>query len=456
MSFWESGLVVDGLIVACLLFAAATLRRLIKPLARLGVPDSMVAGFTGLILGPTALAVLPFNTDTLELFVYHGLAIVFIAVCLQAPAKGKGGGGARSVAFAIPFFAVLQGFIGLLVVLGLAVAASEKVHPGLGLMLPLGFQQGPGQALSMGRSWEASGFADGGDVGLIIAAMGFAWAVFIGVPLVAIGRKLGWAEDPGRGGDAAVLDESTRPTPVPGPGAIELLTSQIAWIGGIYLVTYGILFTASNALVDKPQFAAMVWGFHFIIGCLIALVVRRVLDRFVPDHSLDDALLGRVNAFTVDIVTCSALAAVSLTVFKANLAPILILTTLGGSITLLGCVWFARRAFPRAPFQHAVVMFGAATGTLPTGLALLRIMDPNMEGPVPKNMVLGSAMSLILSVPLLIVVLPIPIAGFADDYWGSIQLAVGILVVYIAALVIGWRLLGPLRFDRPLGKIWPR
>ena len=455
MAFWESGLVFDALIVAALLFVAATLRKIIPPMRALGVPNSMVAGFIGLVCGPTALALLPFDPETLASFVYHGLALVFIAVSLQSPAKGKGGGGATSVAFAIPFLAVLQGLVGLLAVLAFSAFAVEKMHPGMGLMLPLGFNQGPGQALSLGRSWEASGFASGGEIGLIVASMGFAWAVFIGVPLVAWGRKKGWAADPGSGAESTEVDQVERVVPPPGAGALELLSTQAVWIGLVYLATYGILYGLASLLADKPQFAAMVWGFHFIIGTFLALGARRLLDRLVPRHQLEDRLLGRISGTTVDVITCSAIAAVSLTVFRANLVPILVLTSLGGLATLLSCIWLARRAFPSAPFQHAVVMFGAATGTLPTGLALLRIMDPEMKGPVPANVVLGAAGALVLSIPLLIVVLPIPIAGFEHDYWGSIWLAVGILCVYIGLLLVGWRLLGPLRFARPWRRFWP-
>jgi ESS family glutamate:Na+ symporter len=456
MAFWDSGLVFNGLLICALLFVASTLRRLLPPLQKLGVPDSMVAGFIGLVLGPTALALLPLDTDALESIVYHGLALVFIAVSLQTPVTGKGGGGAKSVAFAIPTFAVLQGLVGLLAVLAFTFFMTERMHPGMGLMVPLGFNQGPGQALSLGKAWEASGFVDGGDVGLIVAAMGFAWAVFIGVPLVWLGRKLGWAQDPGRSPEAVQHQVTARPSKVPGKGGLELLTTQGAWIGLVYLATYGCLLGLDHLLESKPGIQPMIWGFHFIIATFLALGLRRLADRVKPDHMLDDRTLGRISGATVDLITCGALAAVSLTVFRANLVPILVLTTLGGTATLLACLWLARRAFPSAPFEHAVVMFGAATGTLPTGLALLRILDPDMEGPVPGNVVLGSAGALVLSIPLLLVVLPIPIAGYAEDYFGSILLAAGICVVYITLLLVGWRFLGPLRFDGPLGRIWPR
>ena len=193
MRFWELPAVPTVLILAVLLLGASALRRSVPFLRKLGIPDSMVAGFAGLVLGSSALELLPLDVETLELIVYHGLAVIFIAVGLQEPVKTKGGGGARSVAFALPVFAALQGLVGI------SLALALSVHPGFGSLLPLGFQQGPGQALSLGEAWEPTGLVDGGQVGLIIAAAGFAWAVFIGVPLVAIGRRLGWTSPPPTG-----------------------------------------------------------------------------------------------------------------------------------------------------------------------------------------------------------------------------------------------------------------
>ena len=146
----------------------------------------MVAGFAGLVLGTWAtgalqqgegadvsplLGLFALDIGTLELIVYQGLAVIFIAVGLQEPVKTKGGSGARSVAFALPMFAAIQAIVGL------SIAAALALHPGFGSLLPLGFQQGPGQALSLGEAWESTGLVDGGQVGLIIAAAGFAFVL---------------------------------------------------------------------------------------------------------------------------------------------------------------------------------------------------------------------------------------------------------------------------------------
>ena len=451
MTFWESGVVLNGLLLAILLLIAGLLRRLMGRAGKLGIPDSMVAGGLGLLLGPSALGWLPIDTDTLESLVYHGLAIVFIAVSLQRPAKGAKGGGARSVAFMIPTIAVIQAIIGVTVVLGFILLQGEQLHPGLGLLLPLGFQQGPGQALSMGQSWEP-GLVDGAGVGLIVAALGFAWAVFVGVPLVLVGKRLGWLKV----GDTAstVLEVAADKELVAPAGAMERLGVQVAAIAAVYLATLGIVSGISELLEGKAQFQNMIWGFHFIIAGALALGVRALLTKFQVETPLNDRMLGQIGGTAVDFVTCAALAAVNLVVFQNNLVLILVLTTIGGLVTVFASIWLARRAFPKDTFHHAVMMFGAVTGTLPTGLALLRILDPEMKSSAPGNAVLGSAGSLVLSVPLLLIVLPLATAGWPDDVVGALLKSLGVLALYLVALLLGWRFLGPLRLFSPL-RIWP-
>ena len=52
-------------------------------------------------------------------------------------------------------------------------------------------------------------------------------------------------------------------------------------------------------------------------------------------------------------------------------------------------------------------------------------------------------------------VIPIAVSGFPQTYPNSTFIALGVLVLYSAALVLGWRYLGPLRWLKPLHHIWP-
>jgi ESS family glutamate:Na+ symporter len=450
MEYWAGGYVQDLVIVITLIAIAAGVRRMWSPLQRLGVPDAVIAGALGIVLGPTLLGVLPFAAEHLEVIIYHLLALVFITVTLQAPPPGKPSGAARSIAFAIPAVAVLQGIVGLVCVLGWnSISGGPNLHTGLGMLLPLGFNQGPGPALTLGSQWEReAGLENGAQLGLIMAALGYAWCCVIGVGVVAWGRMRGWNRAKGRdeldSNDAAVA-EAPRVGPRPAEhGKLEPLTAQIVAVALVYLITWVFLEAVNQQIL---------WSFHFLVATGFALVLRPLAARLPHGNPLDDDLLARMSSVIVDVATCAALAAVSVSVLGANLLPMLLISTVGGIVTLLACLWMAQRAFPTRPFEHAIVTYGSLTGTATTGLALLRMLDPQLEGPAARNYVLAVTPSAVLGLPLFVLI-QVPVSNFPSDYPGKVFVVLGILLIYVAALVILWRLAAPLRFGRSPWKLW--
>lgn len=122
-----------------------------------------------------------------------------------------------------------------------------------------------------------------------------------------------------------------------------------------------------------------------------------------------------------------------------------LLLRVGGTATLLAVLWMARRGFPDEPFHHAVILFGTATGTLPTGLALLRMIDPQMRSSASRSVVLGSPGAFVLTAPLVVGLLPWAINQWPHGYPGAGVIAVGVFVAYMAALLAGWHKLGGLQ-----------
>lgn len=456
MEYWSGGYVQDLLIIVALLAVAAGLRRAIPRLQRLGMPDALVAGMLGLLLGPAVLGWLPFSAERLEVLIYHTLALVFIAVSLQAPPPGQRSGSARSIAFAIPAIATLQGIIGLLCVLGWNTSAGgAELHSGFAMMLPLGFNQGPGPAMTLGSAWDAgAGMQDGAQIGLIMAASGYAWCCVIGVGLVAWGRFRGWHVARGRdetAGDASLSHERASPR-VAKLGGLEPLSAQLAAIAITYLLTWQLLELISPLLPEQHR--STLWGFHFLLATGVALLVRPLAAQLPGGNPLDDDLLARISSVIVDVATCAALAAVSISVLGKYWAPVLLISTIGGVVTLLACVWMARRAFPTAPFHHAIVTYGSLTGTATTGMALLRMLDPQLAGPAARNFVLAVTPSAALGLPLF-VMMPIPVLGFPDSFPNKALLVLGLLGVYALILVVLWRVAAPLRFGRRWWRLWP-
>jgi ESS family glutamate:Na+ symporter len=165
------------------------------------------------------------------------------------------------------------------------------------------------------------------------------------------------------------------------------------------------------------------------------MILRRPLARAL---GLNGRMLGRIAGMAVDVTTVAALAAIELAVVWSHALPIGLVTTVGGIATAAVSIGLASRLFPKQTLEHVAVLFGMGTGTTPTGLALLRMVDPLMRSSASGAAIGGSAMAIPMVAPVLIGVLPLAVSG-------SVGAAVGACVVWIGVLLVGGWLTGTLR-----------
>ncbi|MBK8240918.1 MAG: hypothetical protein IPK74_35810 [Deltaproteobacteria bacterium] len=461
MEFWRHALVGNLLVLAITLAIAATLRARIAPLRRLGIPDGLLAGALALLVGPSALDVVPhslaFGGAVLEPLVYHGFAVVFIALGLRAAPRVLVTPGARSLAFGFIALAVLQSLLGFAAIAAWSAVTGDALHPGFGFMLMLGFAQGPGQALSLGSAWEPLGFVQGAQIGLLFAALGFAACCVLGIPLVAWARRRGWLDPPTPIEPPQAASTSTHEAAHHDGGReqrMEPLTLAAVCIGCVYALVFAVLWSLTSLLPSGSSAAATVWGFHFLVGSALAITLRRVVDR-TQWFALDDIVLSRIAITAVDLTTAAALGALELDAIGPWLAPILVIAAAGGVFTLVVTLWLGRRAFPDAPLAHVLMLFGTSTGTMPTGFALLRMVDPELRGPVARSTVLAATAAVPLGMPLFLAVIPISVSGWRDGDGGT-GTTIAMLVAYAVVLFALWRRRGGLRSHPPWWRAWPR
>lgn len=74
-------------------------------------------------------------------------------------------------------------------------------------------------------------------------------------------------------------------------------------------------------------------------------------------------------------------------------------------------------------------MYGMMTGTISSGILLLREVDPQMETPAANNLVIGSSFAILLAIPLLAVV------GIAPKSTLMTFVTLGIVIVYYFILL---------------------
>lgn len=454
MSVWDQAFtveqfVVDFMLVSALLVAGTVGRRYVGLFQRFLVPNSLIAGALGLVLGPELLHLVDFSLDRMGMYVYHLLALTFIGVGLQRP-SGRSRGAVGFGFIQILSF-LIQVLIGLGIGLGIVYLIDPTFIPAVGTLLPLGLGMGPGIAFSIGQSWEAYGFAGGGSVGLTIAALGFLVAYSSGILIVNRGIRQGRAahvtEADGRDADVRT-GLVKRGEPAVGarltlsPSAIEPLTFHVGLIGGVYLLTYVLLQGAAAGLVAAglEREVPTLWSFHFVFANVLALGTRRLLDARGLAYLVDDGLMSRSTGFFADVLIATSVMGISLSVAEAYLVPLLVMCGVGSFVTYLAVRWAAERAFADYHFERFAGIYGQMTGTISSGLALIRVADPDYRTPVAQDLVLGSGIAFVLGFPLLLLInLPFTVyQGALEGYW----VVFGAAAAYLAFILVVWTRFG--------------
>ena len=447
LEMWES--VKEFIFLSLFLVIAIILKRKIKFLQRFLIPTSIIGGFIGLILGAEVLNWIQLDVSRLGTIIYHLMAVGFISIALKertsVPASHRRDNVNTGLAIISSY--LTQGILGFAITLSLAYTFLPKLFPPFGLLLPLGFAQGPGQAFSIGTSWEELGFANGGNIGLAIATIGFLWAIFFGIPLlnVLVRKKKAWGlEDREKVIKLKSKDEGEKHTEnIPKRMYIDSLTVQVVLIGFVYLITYFTLRGVSVALEPLGEYghtvAQLLWGFHFVVATMFAILVRIILNALKKKNWLhikypDNYILQRISAGSFDFMIVAAITALSISTFRENWIPLVIVTTVGGIFSIIYTVYLCRRIYTNYIIEHIVGLYGQFTGTITTGMALLREIDPDSESNVPENLVLGGAVALPLGVPLMFV-LGFAVTGYSSGKPVFYFYSLGIFILYLGAIL---------------------
>ncbi len=447
------------LVILAMLGIATVVKLNIKFLQKHLIPVSLIAGFFGLAASVICEFVFDFqlfDRSFLEKLVYHLMGVGFISLALKER-KTKKSRAIANTGFAIVNTYAVQAIVGLAVSLILFYTILPSLFPASGMILPLAYAQGPGQANNIGATWEKLQeigtvyFKDGGNIGLTIATFGFIWAFLGGIPLLNIlTRRREHKENTfdGRTDEIKSLDsddEEQRTIRLPKTLFVDDFTIQLMLIGVVYLVTFGFLTLAEWAFAPLGEFAVtlsnLFWGFNFLFGTLFALLARKILNKLkakgiVHVNYADNYLLQKISAASFDIMITAGIAAISIIAFRENWIFIMIITTIGAFFTIFYTIFISKKIYKENITEHIAGLYGMWTGTITTGVALLREIDPESKTPVAEHLVLGSGFAAIFAIPLMLI-LNVPIMAVTQNKPWLFGLTFVLLAVYSGSMMLG-------------------
>ena len=430
-------------------------RRKISFLRKSLIPSSVLGGFFILAIDTGYEAIFShsmFDLTTLEALTYHGLGLGFVALAWRH-LDGVKGKKARRDVFNTSTVTVggylIQAIVGLLITILLSYVT--KCFPAGGILLPMGYGQGPGQAFNWGATYENQyGFISGKSYGLAIAAMGFVSACVGGVFYLNKMRRNGDPRAQVR--NAEELEELsaekiTGANEIPLSESMDKLTVQFALVFTTYIVAYFsmwvvykyLLAPAGGFLLNTVN--PLIWGFNFLIGTAWAILFKNIgiklrAKGIMRREYTNNFMLNRISGLMFDIMVAASIAAIDLSAFKRKefWLPLLLLCLAGAVVTYFYTQHICKKLFPDYADEMFLTMYGMLTGTASTGIILLREIDPYYKTPSSHNLIYQNLWSIVLGAPMLLLL------GFAARSltWAWLSLLI-VTVLFAMILLLQFR-----------------
>ena len=370
------------------------------------------------------------GTAWLELLTYHMLALGFTASALKSSgSKFTRERNAEILNTGLTTVAtyLLQAFVGMVICILGAIFVKDLLEAS-GLLLALGYGQGPGQAMNYGGIYEVEyGFVGGKSFGLTISSMGFISASIGGVVHLNLLKRKGKINlDKGSGQSNEQVEGNNE---IPMQESIDKFTVQIALIVVSYMLAYGMMY-GLGCLV--PGMRATIYGFNFILGVLAGSLVKTVLNfcnkrNIIHRNYTNDFLLTRATNFFYDIMVTASIAAIRMGIIGKYLGILIIMGVAGLLVTYFYVNFVCKKLFPNYTEQQFLAMYGMLTGTASTGVILLREIDGDFKTPVADNLVYQNFPAMVFGFPILILATMAPTQPY---------LTLGIVAAFMVALNI--------------------
>lgn len=419
MNFWDfSSWGFFNLLAVLLgsLLIAQMLKRSIPLLEASLIPTSVLGGGVLLVIASIFKAITGeefFDTaffgnngsSWLELVTYHTLALGFTASALKSSgSKMTKERNAEIFNTGLTTVAtyLLQAFVGMIICILFRMILPELLEAA-GLLLALGYGQGPGQAMNYGGIYELDyGFVGGKSFGLTVASMGFICASIGGVFYLNVLKRQGKINlDKGSG---TMNEQVEGKNEIPMQESIDKFTIQIALIVVAYMLAYAMMYGLGCLL---PGMRATIYGFNFLLGVLAGSLVKTVLNacnkrNIIHRNYTNDFLLTRATNFFYDIMVTASIAAIRMSIIGKYWMVLLVMGLVGLVVTYGYVMFVCKKLFPRYAEQQFLAMFGMLTGTASTGVILLREIDGDFKTPVADNLVYQNFPAMIFGFPILL------------------------------------------------------
>lgn len=366
------------------------LRAKVPFLRNMLVPASVIAGVIGVVFMNVMLMLgVSVGTDgnMFTEIVNNLFTVSFISITLTSTTKTSTDSaknvlhGAIGMGIIWCFLYALTPLIGAAIVM--VIGKSVEMDGIYGMLVQFAFCQGPGQSATYGALFEQFGWENASTVAITFSVIGFVVAFLVGIPMAKLGVKKGIAKNCGQIDDRILKgylrkEEQTEVMvkDTTCNSNIETLAFHFAVIGVCYVMAVGI----AKVLSLIPGFlGTSMSGMMFMNGMYAAYIMKYILKKLKLEFLIENTLQSKITGWTADYLVVCAFMAVSVAIIRSWLVSIIVVSIVITIVTAVTCYYFGCRIGGANDFERTLGMYGMCTGTVPSGIALVRIIDPNFK-----------------------------------------------------------------------------
>ena len=390
------------------------LRRKIPLFRNCLIPSALLGGGILLVVDIVAnqFGFVLVDNRQMQVITYHCLAIGFAAMSLKTEKSTH----QTRRAQVLEFGALQGGTYMLQAMVGLGITLLMFLftqHGGrvisyiCGLILPLAFGQGPGNALSWDINFtniHAAQFAGNGSFGLSLASIGFVVASVFGVFYINLHKRRGELYVRSTEQSQEIADQTkSAEGEIPDNESVDKFSLQVGFVALAYAISYGLM-CLLGVISDFTN--SIAWGFNFLWASLAAMLIKFVVknlrkQKLMNRRYINNYQMDRISGFAFDLMIVAGVAAIEINDIKNYILPIVILSLVGTAITYAYIRLVGKECFKGFEHDFFLMSFGTLTGTASNGMILMKEVDPGLRTPVSTLYILSNFPAMVMIAPLL-------------------------------------------------------
>lgn len=292
--------------------------------------------------------------------------------------SGKFGRDVISTTFITGSIHMMQVCIGLFIAF-LLTKLIPTLPYAIGLLPVSGFYGGHGSAGIIGGTFSTVGWEDATGIAMTYATIGMFAAVIGGMLIINIGAKKGLTKRPM---DTNYLQEQDitgiLPTDqrksmgymISNPSVIDPMAFQMMIVGTVIALSHFLRI----ALIQIIPFWTKIPLYTMCL--LLGAIIGQIISKTKYNQYIDRQSMKRISGVALEYVITSAVATIKLSVLASFLIPILISSIVICILTAIFSIFLSKRWYGEDWFELAMGVYGQCTGSLATGLLLVKVLDP--------------------------------------------------------------------------------